>query len=68
VCIGASARGEGVSCRWVKNDERDAHDVADLLRMRRLPEAWIAPPEVRALRDLVRHRARMMHLRSSVRC
>lgn len=26
-----------------KNDERDATDLADLLRMDRLPEAWIAP-------------------------
>jgi len=29
--------------RRVKNDERDAADLADLLRMGRLPEAWIAP-------------------------
>ena len=30
--------------RRVKNDVRDAKDLADLLRMGRLPEAWIAPP------------------------
>ena len=36
--------------RWVKNDERDASDLAGLLRMSRLPEAWIAPPEIRELR------------------
>ena len=30
------------SYRRVKNDERDAADLADLLRMGRLPEAWIA--------------------------
>ena len=42
--------------RRVKNDERDATDLADLLRMGRLPEAWIAPPAVRELRELVRHR------------
>ena len=30
--------------RRVKNDVRDATDLADLLRMGRLPEAWIAPP------------------------
>jgi len=29
--------------RRVKNDVRDAGDLADLLRMNRLPEAWIAP-------------------------
>jgi len=32
------------SYRRLKNDERDAADLADLLRMGRLPEAWIAPP------------------------
>ena len=30
--------------RRVKNDERDATDLVDLLRMGRLAEAWIAPP------------------------
>src|SRR4051794_30064892 len=43
------------SYRRVKNDERDAADLADLLRMGRLPEAWIAPPATRELRELVRH-------------
>jgi transposase len=50
--------------RRVKNDERDAADLADLLRMGRLPEAWIAPPAVRELRELVRHRAKLVGLRS----
>jgi len=50
--------------RRVKNDQRDAADLADLLRMGRLPEAWIAPPETRELREVVRHRAKLMALRS----
>jgi transposase len=50
--------------RRVKNDERDARDLADLLRMGRLPESWIAPPPVRELRELVRHRAKLVGLRS----
>jgi len=56
------------SYRRVKNDERDAADLADLLRMGRLPEAWIAPPATRALRELVRHRAKLVGLRTSVKC
>ena len=47
--------------RRVKNDERDAADLADLLRMGRLPEAWIAPAEVRELREL-RELTRYRHL------
>jgi transposase len=50
--------------RRVKNDLRDATDLADLLRMGRLPEAWIAPPETRELRELVRHRAKLVGLRA----
>jgi hypothetical protein len=42
----------------VKNDQRDAADLADLLRMGRLPEAWIALPACRELRGWVRHRAK----------
>ena len=47
------------SYRRVKNDERDAADLADLLRMGRLPEAWIAPPATRELRELVRPAGRV---------
>jgi transposase len=50
--------------RRVKNDVRDATDLADLLRMGRLPEAWIAPPAIRELRELVRHRAKLVGLRT----
>jgi transposase len=32
--------------------------------MGRLPEAWIAPPATRELRELVRHRAKLVSLRS----
>lgn len=54
--------------RRVKNDVRDATDLADLLRMGRLPEAWIAPPATRELRELVRHRAKLVALRSGCKC
>ena len=63
---GAPVGGEDVRLRRVKNDERDAADLADLLRMGRLPEAWIAPPATRELRGWVRHRAKLVGLRSSL--
>ncbi|MHB1503399.1 MAG: IS110 family transposase [Acidimicrobiales bacterium] len=43
--------------RRVKNDPRDAENLVDLLRLGRLAEAWIAPKEIRELRELVCHRA-----------
>src|ERR1700738_1447248 len=49
------------SYRRIKNDERDAADLADLLRMGRLPEAWIAPPRVRELREITRYRHLCRH-------
>ncbi len=49
------------SYRRVKNDVRDSADLADLLRMGRLPEAWIAPPRVRELRELTRYRQLCRH-------
>ena len=36
--------------------------------MGRLPEAWIAPPATRELRGWVRHRAKLVGLRSSLKC
>ena len=53
--------------RRVKNDERDARDLADLLRLGRLAEAWIAPPAIRELRELVRYRAKLVQLRSGLK-
>src|SRR6266568_5711 len=49
------------SYRRVKNDERDCADLADLLRMGKLPEAWIAPPPVRELREITRYRHLCRH-------
>jgi transposase len=44
---------KGFAYRRVKNDVRDAADLADLLRIGRLPEAYIASPQERELRELV---------------
>jgi len=53
--------------RRVKNDERDATDLIDLCRLGRLAEAWIAPPELRELRELVRYRHKLVALRSGLK-
>ena len=58
---------KGFAYRRVKNDERDAADLADLLRMGRLPEAWIAPPQTRGLREAVRYRCKLVALRSGLK-
>ena len=64
---GASAGGQGVQLPAGEERpvERDAADLADLARMGRLPEAWIAPPQVRALREVVRYRHKLVGQRTS---
>ena len=45
----------------------DAATLAQLLRADLLPEAWIAPPAVRQLRALLRHRCQLVRLRTMLR-
>jgi transposase len=51
----------------VKTDARDSTNPAELLGMGRLPEAWLAPPQIRELRELVRYRAKLVALRSGLK-
>ena len=53
--------------RRLKNDERDATDLVDLLRMGRLAEGWVAPPPLRELRELIRYRGKLVHMRSNAK-
>jgi transposase len=53
--------------RRVKNDVVDATDLADMLRLGRLPQAWIAPLALRELRELVRYRAKLVQLRAGLK-
>ncbi|MBA3429919.1 MAG: transposase [Actinobacteria bacterium] len=51
----------------LKNDKVDARTLAHLLRTDLLPEAWLAPREVRDLRALLRHRARLVRYGTSLK-
>ncbi len=55
-------RCKAIASARLKNDKVDAATLAQLLRADLLPEAWIAPPEVRQLRALLRHRAGLVRL------
>src|SRR5437773_4878701 len=61
-CTRCSARA--IASARLKNDKGDAAILARLLRADLLPEAWIAPPQVRALRALLRHRIQLVRLRT----
>src|SRR6266481_3743977 len=57
-------RCKAIASARLKNDKAGAAILAQLLRADLLPEAWIAPPAVRQLRALLRHRAQLVRLRT----
>jgi hypothetical protein len=61
------SRCEAIASARLKNDKVDAAILAQLLRAGLLPEAWIAPPPIRQLRALLRHRVALVRLRTRLR-
>ena len=57
---------KAIAAARVKNDAVDAKTLAHLLRTNLLAEAWIAPPDAREARRLVRTRAGLVRMRSRV--
>ena len=60
-------RTKAIASARVKTDAVDARTLAHLLRADLLPEAYIAPRELRDLRDLLRHRVALTRMRSSLK-
>lgn len=60
-------RRKAIASARLTNDKVDAAILAQLLRADLFPEAWIAPPQVRDLRALLRHRASLMRLGTQLR-
>jgi transposase len=61
------SRCTAIAAARLKNDKVDAATLAQLLRADLLPEAWIAPQPVRDLRALLRHRAALVRLSTSLK-
>ena len=60
-------RTRAIAAARVKTDAIDARTLAQLLRGGLLPEAYVAPREIRDLRELLRHRATLTRMRSAVK-
>ncbi len=58
---------KAIAAARLKNDKVDAATLAHLLRTDLLPEAWIAPPDIREQRAVLRHRAQLVRLRTLLR-
>jgi transposase len=65
--VNPSGLGDSWNQRRVKNDYRDCRELIDRMRLHKLPEAWIAPAELRELRELVRYRAKLVCLRTGLK-
>src|SRR5262249_30917119 len=60
-------RTKAIAAARVKTDAVDARTLAHLLRGDLLPEAYVAPRELRDLRDLLRYRVVLTRARASAR-
>ena len=60
-------RTRAIAAARVKTDAVDAKTLAHLLRADLLPEAYVAPRELRDLRELLRHRIALTGLRSALK-
>jgi transposase len=61
------SRRKAIASARLKNDKVDARTLAQLLCADLLPEAWIAPQQVRDLRARLRHRASLVRLSTSLK-
>src|SRR5512133_4299320 len=60
-------RTKAIASARVKTDAVDARTLAHLLRADLLPEAYVAPRELRDLRDLLRQRVVLTHMRTALK-
>jgi transposase len=60
-------RTKAIASARVKTDAVDARTLAHLLRADLLPEAYVAPRELRDLRDLLRQRVVLTQMRSALK-
>jgi transposase len=60
-------RTRAIATARIKTDAVDAATLAELLRAGLLPEAFIAPQELRDVRDLVRQRIDLVRVRTSLK-
>ena len=64
--IGDAAEIRAARVRKQKTDSRDALHILDLLLMDRFPRIWVPSPSERDVRQLLRHRHKLVGYRTSV--
>lgn len=65
--VGDPAEIRARAVRRQKTDTRDAEHLLDLLLSPKFPRVWVPAPEERDLRQLLKHRNKLVQLQTSVR-
>jgi transposase len=65
--IGDAAQIRRLVVRPQKTDRRDARHILDLLLDGRFPRLWVPSPQIRDVRQLLRHRQKLVELRTQVK-
>lgn len=65
--VGDPAEIRARAVRRQKTDTRDAEHLLDLLLTKRFPRIWVPSVEERDLRQLLKHRDKLVHLQTSIR-
>jgi transposase len=65
--VGEAAKIRAMVVRKTKTDLRDARHLLDLLKHDRFPLVWIPDPATRDLRALLKHRLRLVRIRTMIK-
>jgi transposase len=65
--VGDPAEIRARAVRRQKTDTRDAEHLLDLLLSQKFPQIWVPTPEERDLRQLLKHRDKLVRMQTSVR-
>jgi transposase len=65
--IGDAAQIRRLVVRQQKTDRRDAKHILDLLLDGRFPRLWVPSPQIRDVRQLLRHRQKLVEIRTQVK-
>jgi transposase len=65
--VGEAAKIRAMVVRKTKTDRRDARHLRDLLKDDRFPTVWIPDTTTRDLRTLVKHRLRLVRIRTMIK-
>jgi hypothetical protein len=60
VVVSDPRKTKAIASARIKNDKLDAHMLAQLLRADLLATVYVSPPECRELKELLRHRVRLV--------